>query len=1123
MANIEESGRGTELLYRQFIEQVAGIFYTAEYGENGRWLYVSPQIEKLLGFTIEEWQKDPGLWYEQLHPEDREHTIAEEMSSLQTGKPLRSQYRLFSKDRKRIVWFLDDAKAVLDPSGKPYLLQGVMYDITSLKNTQEELRRSEERFRSTFNNAPIGMAIVDLNRRFLQVNPAFCDLLGFQREQLLRKTLPDLTPKEETGQIDLLAVSRQKQGHTFSLEQRYIRADGTIMWGQLHIALVVDKSQHPLYFLLQIQDITDRKGTEDLLRISGDRFRALIENASDVITVVDTDGYISFSSPSTQRVLGYTLTEYLGTNFFEKVHPDDKVWVRALFTEMVNSGGGSFVAEFRYKHLNDDWRWIELKATNAMADHSVGGVIANYRDITDTRNAKEAIQTRAAQQSVLAEMSQRALVETNLSVLMNDIVDRIAETLRVEYCTILELMPGADFFVFRASLGWEKAKVGKYIVDNNPVTLAGYTLSSRAPVFLEDWSIENRFSDGEMFLQQGIVCGMSVPIEGWNIPYGVLDVHSTRHRSFTRNDIHFLQAMANVLGAAVGRVKADEALRNSEERYMLVARGANDGLWDWNLKTNDIYYSPRWKEMLGYTDDELANDIDEWLRRVHPVDLERVKTTLSPNLNSGELRFETEFRILHKDGFYLWALNRGIVIRDQQGIAHRMAGSLTDITERKLAEQQLQFDAFHDALTRLANRAYLTDRLTHVINISRRKKSYRFAVLFLDLDEFKVVNDRFGHGVGDQFLIEVSHRLVSRMRSTDTLARLGGDEFVILLEDINEVSEAIRVAERVQAQLSEVFDLAGVKITASASIGIVSNDFFPYESSEEILRDADIAMYSAKTSGKAHYHVFSLSLREQTIIRLEREVDLRHALERNQFRVYYQPIYSFVSKQPTGVEALLRWKHPTQGLIMPSEFIKIAEESNLIIPIDCYVLREACLQVRRWEKRYPAVGNWTVHVNLSSKHFAQPNLVETIKGIIQETGFDFTRVNIEITESAIMENIDLATLTTRRLRDFGIHIGIDDFGTGYASLNYLTRFPVDVLKLDMSFVARILIDSNTREIIDTVVKLASKLGIKVVAEGVETVEQMSVLHELGCEFGQGYLFSRPIDRDAVADMVSQKP
>jgi EAL domain-containing protein (putative c-di-GMP-specific phosphodiesterase class I) len=282
-------------------------------------------------------------------------------------------------------------------------------------------------------------------------------------------------------------------------------------------------------------------------------------------------------------------------------------------------------------------------------------------------------------------------------------------------------------------------------------------------------------------------------------------------------------------------------------------------------------------------------------------------------------------------------------------------------------------------------------------------------------------------------------------------------------------------------------------------------------------------MYRAKTSGKAHYHVFSLSLREQTINRLEREVDLRHALERNQFRIYYQPIYSFVSKQPIGVEALLRWKHPTQGLIMPSEFIKIAEDSNLIIPIDCYVLREACLQIRRWEKSYPAVGDWTVHVNLSSNHFIQSNLVETIKGIIQETGFDFKRVNIEITESAIMDNLELATLTIRHLRDFGIHISIDDFGTGYASLNYLTRFPVDVLKLDMSFVSRIMSDGNTREIIDTVVKLAGKLGIRVIAEGVETVEQMYVLHDLGCEFGQGYLFSRPIEKDAVARMVSPKP
>jgi len=413
------------------------------------------------------------------------------------------------------------------------------------------------------------------------------------------------------------------------------------------------------------------------------------------------------------------------------------------------------------------------------------------------------------------------------------------------------------------------------------------------------------------------------------------------------------------------------------------------------------------------------------------------------------------------------------------------------------------------------------ERLTHVIRIANRKRDYRFAVLFLDLDEFKIVNDRYGHDVGDSFLKAVASKLSSYMRSMDTLARLGGDEFVILLEDIHELRETTQVAERILGQLSEVFEFSDLKITTSASIGIVYNDF-NYEKSEDVLRDADIAMYKAKALGKAKYEVFSKTLREQTIARLEREVDLRHALERNQFRIFYQPIYSFAAKLPIGVEALLRWKHPSQGLVMPSEFIKIAEESNLILPIDCFVLHEACLQIQQWEKSFPAVQNWNVHVNLSSKNFIQLNLVDTIRNIIQETGFSPTRVNLEITESAIMENIEQAMITTRQLRDLGFHISIDDFGTGYSSLNYLTRFPVDLLKLDQSFVPRIITDRNTREIIDTVLKLASKLNIRVVAEGIETVDQLRELQALGCDYGQGHLFSKAVDRDEIAGMLDFK-
>ena len=1084
-----------------------------EANNDGKITFANQQAFKIFGYGRDDFDRGLSL-FQVIVPEQRERV--ETLWHKVDGREIANiEFTAVSKDGRSfpVLIFSTPIGNHKDVIG----IRCVIVDISDCKENKDELMRKTERFRGAFNHAPIGMALLGLDDQILHVNQALCNILGYTQDQLLSKKFAELAYSED-GSYN----KNVKQNYKIPLlEKQYVHASGKIVWVQLNVSIVSDDNKYPLYVIEQVQDITERKRIDNLFRIRGNRLRAFIENGTDVISLIDSDGTITYSSPSTERVLGYLSKDYIGANFFEFIHDDDRNWVDSLFAELVLTPGKRFNAEFRYKHENGTWRWIELTATNSIEEDNIGGIIANYRDITDNRIAQDAIQIRAAQQSVLAQISQMALIESDLSVFMTEIIDQIAETLSVEYCMILELQPDGTNFLLQAGIGWKENLIENQFMENTHNTIAGYTLSSRTPVLIDDLNSEKRFIDQMLFVKHGAVSGVSVVIEGREHAYGVLGIFSSRHRLFSLNDVNFLQALANVLSATIGRIQADEALHKSEERYMLVATSANDGLWDWNLKLNSIYYSPRWKEMLGYSDDEIKNDIDEWLQRLHPDDAKRVRVALSPSFNAGESRFEIEFRIRHKDNSYRWVLTRGTVIHDAEGVAYRMAGSLTDITERKKAEQQLHFDAFHDPLTSLSNRAYFMERLAHVIRIAKRKKDYRFAVLFLDLDEFKVVNDRYGHDVGDRLLKVVASRLLSFMRSMDTLARLGGDEFVILLEDIDKLQEAIQVAERILSQLSEVFEFSDLKITTSASIGIVFNDFI-YEKSEDVLRDADIAMYKAKALGKANYEVFSMTLREQTIARLEREVDLRHALERNQFRIYYQPIYSFLTKRPIGVEALLRWKHPSQGLVMPSEFIKIAEESNLILPIDCYVLHEACVQLQQWEKSYPAVQNWNVHVNLSSKNFVQLNLVDIIRNIIQETGFTPTRVNLEITESAIMENIDQAIITTRQLRDLGFHISIDDFGTGYSSLNYLTRFPVDILKLDQSFVPRIITDRNTREIIDTVLKLAGKLDIRVVAEGIETVEQLGELQALGCEYGQGHLFSKAVNREMISNMVNFK-
>jgi diguanylate cyclase (GGDEF)-like protein/PAS domain S-box-containing protein len=559
------------------------------------------------------------------------------------------------------------------------------------------------------------------------------------------------------------------------------------------------------------------------------------------------------------------------------------------------------------------------------------------------------------------------------------------------------------------------------------------------------------------------------------------------------------------------RVRAERALRESEERYALAARGANDGLWDWNLITDEVYFSPRWKAMLGYAEDEIGGSPFQWLNRVHPEDVERLKAAINAHVAGLTPQLEDEHRIFHKDGAYRWVLCRGVAVRNGHAKAYRMAGSQTDITERKLAEEQLLHDAFHDTLTALPNRALFIDLLARSLGRAQRRADYRFAVLFIDLDRFKVINDSLGHTVGDELLQALTRRIERCVRPGDTVARLGGDEFTILVDDIGSSSDATRVADRVQHELAKPFTLRGHEVFTSASIGIALSAT-GYDRAEELLRDADIAMYRAKALGKARYEVFDTAMHARAKAILELETDLRRAIERSEFILQYQPVVSLASGLIVGFEGLIRWQHPQRGLIGPASFIPIAEETGLIIPIGRWVLREACRQAQEWEQKFPAMGNLAISVNLSGKQFAQAHLVEDVGRALKESGLDAHRLRLEITESAVMEDAPSAMAMIDQLRALNVKIDIDDFGTGYSSLSYLQRFEIDNLKIDRSFVSAIGNDrGENAEIVRTIVTLARHLGMDAVAEGVETPDQLALLKELGCQRVQGFLFAAPVE------------
>jgi len=570
------------------------------------------------------------------------------------------------------------------------------------------------------------------------------------------------------------------------------------------------------------------------------------------------------------------------------------------------------------------------------------------------------------------------------------------------------------------------------------------------------------------------------------------------------------------------RKEAEEALRRSEERYALAASGAGAGLWDWDLMEDRIYFSPRWKEMLGHSDEEIGSSPAEWLSRVHPEDREALEDALLEHVAGASAHFENEHRILHRNGTYPWMLVRGTVVRDEQGDAYRMAGSQIEVTERKLAEEQLRHAALHDSLTGLPNRTLFSETLERAFERRRREPDYGFAVLFLDLDRFKLVNDSLGHLAGDRVLEAAGRRLRGCLRAGDAVARLAGDEFTIFLDRVADVTSAVQVAERIQAALGDPMDVDGQEVVLSAGVGIVLSDA-RYETAEEILRDADIAMYRTKEDGGATCRVFDPAMHAEAVARLKLETDLRRALERDEFRVVYQPIVDLSSGRVAGFEALVRWDHPSRGLVEPADFIATAEETGLIVEVGERVLGQACERLSRWCRQY---GDATpfVSVNLSARQFRQTDFVERLVAVAQASGLgpeQLGLLNLEITESALMEGAERHVELVSGLREQGINVHIDDFGTGYSSLSYLHRFAIQALKIDRSFVAGIGEGTGNLEIVESIITLASNLEIDVIAEGVETMVQLESLRQLRCPLAQGYYFSRPVLPDKAEDLIHQ--
>lgn len=585
--------------------------------------------------------------------------------------------------------------------------------------------------------------------------------------------------------------------------------------------------------------------------------------------------------------------------------------------------------------------------------------------------------------------------------------------------------------------------------------------------------------------------------------------------------ILMLALVASFFGQRLAvEIARSEVLRESEERYQNLYDFAPDGYFSITPDGTFKSVNQSGAEFLGYRKEELINR-SGWLT-VYEADREQIRQWIDSIFSEKLITSEIELRKVRKDGSFVWVRQRSQLLLDQDEKPIELRLIFRDITERKQAEEQLRQNAFHDALTGLPNRVLFMDRLNLAVEQAKRHEDYLFAVLFLDLDRFKVINDSLGHLLGDQLLFIIAGRLKACLRPTDTVARLGGDEFTILLEDIEDISDAIRVADRVEQELTLPFELEGQEVFTSASIGIALSAT-GYDQPEDVLRDADLAMYRAKNQGSARYEIFNPDMHARAVALLQFETDLRNALERQEFRLLYQPIVLLSTGRIIGFEALIRWQHPQYGLLLPAEFIPAAEETGLITRICQWVIRVASTQLRRWQLQLPTTPLLIISLNLSSKQFTQFNLTNQINQILQETGLDAAGLRLELTEGAIMDNAESAAVMLLQLRELGVQLSIDDFGTGYSSLSRLHEFPINGLKIDRSFVSQIGVGQGNSAIVSTIVTLAHKLGVDVTAEGVETAEQLAQLRALNCEYGQGHFFSLPLDSEAAEALIVANP
>lgn len=803
------------------------------------------------------------------------------------------------------------------------------------------------------------------------------------------------------------------------------------------------------------------------------RYRVVTDSASDAIITIDEQSTIHFVNQAAEKIFGYSAGELIGEKLY-KLIPE-------RMHKMHRMGVERFIKTGK---RNISWQSVEVPAI-----HKDGGEFLVEISFGEYAHDGERIFTAVMRDITSRKQAEEALRKSEEYLKLFKLANDAIIIFEPESEIILE----ANDFALRM-FGYEREEFLGGKLERICRDYEGRQL--RTSKLLKDGELES--FESVHFRKDGT--SINVLINSSLIEF------SGR------------PAILSIKRDVTARVAADTALRESEYKLRMLIENMQEGLVHIDNDDRILFANKRFCEMVGYAESELINKKAAMLmletkeREFIEQAKERRRQGISETY---ELKLKT------KSGEFLWMLVGATPILDSN---NNVVGSMTvhsDITERKRAEELLRYNAMHDVLTDLPNRALFLEHLRRAMGRSPMRQT-NFAVLFLDFDGFKLINDSLGHAAGDELLKLISQRLRDLLRSTDIVARLGGDEFTILLDEMEEPQDFLNVVHRIQEIFSQPIKLGGREIFISASIGIAVKDP-KYTSPDEILRDADIAMYRAKRGGKARYEIFNQEMHEQVNYRLRLETELRLALERGEFRVMYQPIIHLTTNKLVGFEALVRWFHPKYGQIYPQEFIPIAEETGLIVPIGEWVLRESCRQIYEWQQRFPDKSDLHVSVNLSCKQFIQLDLSERVAAILKETKLEARYLRLEITESHVMQNSQIAVKIMNNLRDLGTRLSIDDFGTGYSSLNYLQRLPIDFLKIDRSFIETMNNSTENGEIVKAIVMLAKNLGKDVIAEGIENKEQVADLIGINCTYGQGYFYSQPATVAQAEDLLADYP